>query len=161
MALSIPSTSGNSCIQGILIFALILAACAVIYYGLRWSVELQREVDHTTADLRRSREQYKSVVENARDFIFLFDGNGNFISANTAAAKAFGIPPEEIPGQKRGEVFCPGRCSGHADAGAGGDGQPRGLEVKFPAHIADRLYSLSTHFVPLLGEDGGTVERIW
>ncbi|MDO9071321.1 MAG: cache domain-containing protein, partial [Deltaproteobacteria bacterium] len=29
-------------IQGILIFALILAACAVIYYEMRWSVELQR-----------------------------------------------------------------------------------------------------------------------
>ena len=65
-------------IQGILdIPVLILAACAVIYYEMRWSVELQREVDHATTNLRRSREQYKSVVENARDFIFLLDEKGD------------------------------------------------------------------------------------
>ena len=86
-------------IQGILIFALILAACAVIYYEMRWSVELQREVDHATTNLRRSREQYKSVVENARDFIFLLDEKGTFISANTAAARAFGTPAAGIAGR--------------------------------------------------------------
>src|SRR5665647_2278329 len=69
-------------IQGILIFALICAAAAVIYYESRWSVELQSEVDRTTADLRRSQKQYKSVVENARDLIFLVDEDGAFLSAN-------------------------------------------------------------------------------
>ena len=94
-------------IQGILIFALILAACAVIYYEMRWSVELQREVDHATTNLRRSREQYKSVVENARDFIFLVDEKGTFISANTAAARAFGTPAAGIAGKSLSETFCP------------------------------------------------------
>jgi signal transduction histidine kinase len=36
----------------------------------------------------------------------------------------------------------------------------KSLEVKFQAHIGDRVYSLSTHFVPVFGEDGGTVEWI-
>ena len=94
-------------IQGILIFALILAACAVIYYEMRWSVELQREVDHATTNLRRSREQYKSVVENARDFIFLLDEKGTFISANTAAARAFGIPAAGIAGKPLSGLFAP------------------------------------------------------
>ena len=142
------------------IFALILAACAVIYYGLRWSVELQREVDHTTADLRRSREQYKSVVENARDFIFLLDENGNFVSANTAAARALGIPPEEIPGKNLERFFAPEDAQAILKRVREVMASRESLEVKFPAHIGDRLYWLSTHFVPLLGEDGGTVERI-
>ena len=94
-------------IQGILIFALILAACAVIYYEMRWSVELQREVDHATTNLRRSREQYKSVVENARDFIFLLDEKGTFISANTAAARAFGTPAAGIAGKPLSGLFAP------------------------------------------------------
>jgi hypothetical protein len=65
---------------GILISALILAACELIYYKLRWSVELQREVDHARTNLRPSREPYKSVVENARDYIFLVDEKGTFMS---------------------------------------------------------------------------------
>ena len=147
-------------IQGILIFALILAACAVIYYGLRWSVELQREVDRTTADLRRSREQYKSVVENALDFIFLLDENGNFVSANTAAARALGIPAAEIPGKNLERFFAPEDAQAILKRVREVMDSRAGIEVKFQAHIGERLYSLSTHFVPVFGEDGGTVERI-
>jgi two-component system NtrC family sensor kinase len=147
-------------IQGILIFALILAACAVIYYEMRWSVELQREVENTTADLRRSREQYKSVVENARDFIFLLDEKGTFISANTAAAQAFGIPAAEMGGKSLAELFA-------ADDAAAIFSQLREVvdrrkssEVKSEVRIKDRVYWLSTYFVPVFGEDGRTVERV-
>lgn len=147
-------------IQGILIFALILAACAVIYYEMRWSVELQREVDLTTTDLRRSREQYKSVVENARDFIFLLDDRGTVISANTAAARALGIPAAGMKGKCLADFF------------ATEDAQPlliqvldavdsrRSTEGKSAVRIRDRIYWLSTHFVPVLGEDGRTVDRV-
>ena len=147
-------------IQGILIFALILAACAVIYYELRWSVELQREVDRTTADLRRSREQYQSVVENARDFIFLLDENGNFISANTATARAFGFPAAGISGKNLERFFAPEDAKAMLVRVRDVVESRRSLEVKFQAHIGDRVYSLSTHFVPVFGEDGGTVEWI-
>ncbi|MBU4449271.1 MAG: PAS domain S-box protein, partial [Proteobacteria bacterium] len=92
-------------IQGILIFALICAAAAVIYYESRWSVELQSEVDRTTADLRRSQKQYKSVVENARDLIFLVDEAGAFLSANTAMARVFGIPAAGIVRKKVADLL--------------------------------------------------------
>ena len=147
-------------IQGILIFALVLAACAVIYYEMRWSVELQREVDDTTADLRRSREQYKSVVENAKDFIFLLDDTGSVISANTAAARALGIPAAGIKGKCLVDYF------------SQEDARPlltqvldvvegrKSTEGKSAVRIKDRVYWLSTHFVPVFGEDGRTVDRI-
>jgi PAS domain S-box-containing protein len=147
-------------IQGILIFALILAACAVIYYEMRWSVELQREVDSATTDLRRSREQYKSVVENARDFIFLLDEKGTFISANTAAARAFGTPAAGMRGKSLSELFA-------ADDAAAIFTQVRDVvdsrkssEVKSAVRIKERIYWFSTHFVPVFGEDGRTVERV-
>jgi PAS domain S-box-containing protein len=147
-------------IQGILIFALVLAACAVIYYEMRWSVELQREVDHTTMDLRRSREQYKSVVENARDFIFLLDEKGNFISANTAAARALGTPAAGIKGKSLAELFSPENAAAiYAQVHDVVDSRT-GSEVKSEVCIKDRDYWLSIHYVPVFGEDGRTVERV-
>ena len=36
----------------------------------------------------------------------------------------------------------------------------KSLEVKSAVRIRDRIYWLSTHFVPVFGEDGRTVERV-
>jgi len=147
-------------IQGILIFALILAAAAVIYYEMRWSVELQREVDDTTTDLRRSREQYKSVVENARDFIFLLNENGEFISANNAAARVFGVPAPGIAGKTLENFFHPEDAQAILAQVHSVFEDRKGAEVKGAMRIRNRPYLLSTHFVPVFGEDGRTVERI-
>ncbi|MHB9074909.1 MAG: ATP-binding protein [Desulfobaccales bacterium] len=147
-------------IQGILIFALVLAACAVIYYEMRWSVELQREVDHATTNLRRSREQYKSVVENARDFIFLLDEKGTFISANTAAARAFGTPAAGIAGKSLSNLFVPDDAAALLTQVRDAVASRKSSEVKSAVRIKDRIYWLSTHFVPVFGEDGRTVDRI-
>jgi PAS domain S-box-containing protein len=147
-------------IQGILIFALLLAACAVIYYEMRWSVELQREVDHTTADLRRSREQYKSVVENAPDFIFLLDEKGTFISANTAAARLFGTPAAGMQGKSLSYLFAPDDAAAIFSQVRDVVDSRKSSEVRSSVHIKNRVYWLSTHFVPVFGEDGRTVDRV-
>lgn len=147
-------------IQGILIFALILAAAAVIYYELRWSVELQEEVEHATTDLRRSQQQYKSVVESARDFIFLLDESGTFINANTAAARTFGIPAAGIRGRKVREFFAPDDAAAMEVYVRDAISSRTSFEIKAAMRIRDRAYWLSTHFVPLLAEDGRTVERV-
>jgi len=147
-------------IQGILIFALVLAACAVIYYELRWSVELQREVDKATTDLRLSREQYKSVVENARDFIFLLDEKGNFISANTAAARALGMPAAGISGRSPEEFFAADDAKAMMAQVHDVLDSRKSVEAKSVVRIRDRVYWLSTHFVPVFGEDGRTVDRV-
>jgi len=147
-------------IQGILIFALVLAACAVIYYEMRWSVELQREVDSATTDLRRSREQYKSVVENAKDFIFLLDEKGTVISANTAAARALGIPATGIKGKCLSDFFAPEDARPILTQMQDVVDSRKSSEGKSAVRIKERLYWLSTHFVPVFGEDGRTVERV-
>ncbi len=147
-------------IQGILIFALVLAAVAVIYYELRWSVELQQEVDRTTVDLRRSQKQYKSVVENARDFIFLVDEAGTLITANTATARAFAIPAAGIRGKKFPDFFAPEDAAAMQVYVRDAVSTRTSFEIKAQMRIRDRAYWLSTHFVPLFGEDGRTVERV-
>jgi len=146
--------------QGILLFALILAALTVIYYEARWLVELKREVDRTTADLRRSREQYRSVVENAPDFILLVDGQGDLISANNAAARAFGVPPEEIPGRALDRFLAPEDAQALMLKVQEVVNRGQSAEATATVRLKDRDYRVSAHFVPLFGEDGRTVERV-
>jgi two-component system NtrC family sensor kinase len=147
-------------IQGILIFALICAAAAVIYYESRWSVELQSEVDRTTADLRRSQKQYKSVVENARDLIFLVDEAGAFLSANTAMARVFGLPAAGIIKKRIPDLL----SREDADAMLGWVREAvqsrKSSEIKAAMRLKDRVYWFSTHFVPIFGEDGRSVEQV-
>ena len=147
-------------IQGLLIFALICAAAAVIYYESRWSVELQSEVDRTTADLRRSQKQYKSVVENARDLIFLVNEDGAFLSANNAMARVFGIPAAGIARKTLADLLS--REDADAMLGWVQDAvqSRKSSEIKAAMRIKDRVYWFSTHFVPIFGEDGRSVEQV-
>jgi PAS domain S-box-containing protein len=147
-------------IQGLLIFALVCAAVAVIYYELRWSVELQGEVDRTTADLRRSQKRYKSVVENARDWIFLLDESGAFINANTSAARVFGVPAAGINKKKLEDFFSPEDAAAMLVYVRDACHSRKSFEIKQAMRLKDRVYWLSTHFVPLFGEDGRTAEQV-
>ncbi|MDO9533180.1 MAG: PAS domain S-box protein [Deltaproteobacteria bacterium] len=147
-------------IQGILIFALICAAAAVIYYESRWSVELQSEVDRTTADLRLSQKQYRSVVENARDLIFLVDEDGAFLSANTAMARVFGIPAAGIARKKIADLLSREDADAMLSWVQDAVQSRKSSEIKAPMRIKDRVFWFSTHFVPIFGEDGRSVEQV-
>ena len=147
-------------IQGLLIFALLCAGVAIIYYELRWSVELQQEVDRTTADLRRSQKRYKSVVENARDLIFLVDEGGAFLNANTAAARVFGVPAAGINKKRLEDFFAPEDAAAMLVYVRDAIHARKSFEIKAAMRIRDRVYWFSTHFVPLFGEDGRTVEQV-
>jgi two-component system NtrC family sensor kinase len=147
-------------IQGILIFALLLAGAAIIYYELRWSVELQQEVERTTADLRRSQKRYKSVVENARDLIFLLNDTGAFINVNTAAARVFGVPAAGIGNKRLEDFFSPEDAAAMLAYVRDAFHSRKSFEIKQAMRIRDRVYWLSAHFVPLFGEDGRSVEQV-
>ncbi len=146
-------------IQGLLIFALILAASAVIYYESRWSVELQSEVDRTTTDLRRSQKHYKSVVENARDLIFLVNEKGAFLSANTAMARLFGIPAAAIVKKRIADLFSREDADAMLQWVQDAIHSRKSLEIKAAMRLKDRVFWFSTHFVPIFGEDGA-VEQV-
>ena len=147
-------------IQGILIFALLLAAAAVIYYESRWSVELESEVDRTTADLRRSQEQYKSVVENARDLIFLVNEAGVFLSANHAMARLFGRPAAGIVNRKIADLFSQEDAQAMVGWVQDAVQTRKSAEIKAALRIKERIYWFSLHFVPIFGEDGRIAEQV-
>ncbi|MGA9754149.1 MAG: ATP-binding protein [Desulfobaccales bacterium] len=147
-------------IQGILIFALILAAAAVIYYESRWSVELQSEVARTTSDLRRSQTQYKSVVENARDLIFLVDEGGAFLSANNAMARLLGIPAAGIVRKNIADLLAREDADAMLSWVQDAVHTRKSSEIQAAMRIKDRVYWFSTHYVPIFGEDGRSVEQV-
>ena len=100
------------------------------------------------------------MVENARDFIFLLDETGTFISANTAAARAFGIPAAGIARKSLSDLFAPDDAAALLTQVRDVVDSRKSSEVKSAVRIKDRIYWLSTHFVPVFGEDGRTVDRV-
>jgi len=147
-------------IQGILIFALICAAAAMIYYEIRWSVELQTEVDRTTADLARSQKQYKSVVENARDLIFLVNEEGAFLTANTAMARVLGLPAAAVVKKRLTDLFTREDAEATLKWVQEAIQNRKSLEIKAAMRLKDRTYWFSTHYVPIFGENGRSVEQV-
>ena len=58
------------------------------------------------ADLLASREEYRSLVENIRDVIFVLDSDG-ILKYVSPAARLFGYAPEELEGKVFTEIIFP------------------------------------------------------
>ncbi|RJR48001.1 MAG: sensor histidine kinase [Deltaproteobacteria bacterium] len=147
-------------IQGLLILALLCMGVALIYYERRWSTELQQEVHRATQDLRRSEERYRSVVERSPDFILLLDNQGRIMRANTAAARAFGVPAAGLRSRSLREFFAPVDAQTLLDHMSYVFTTGRNFESQGEIRIQGRPYWLLSNLVPLYSEDGRTVERV-
>jgi PAS domain S-box-containing protein len=55
--------------------------------------------------LRESEERYRTLVENATDFIYMIDAEDRILSLNQAAAKLLGRESEELIGKKVFNMF--------------------------------------------------------
>jgi PAS domain S-box-containing protein len=147
-------------IQGLLIFSLLGVAVVIFYHERRWTMSLQEEVERATARLKKSEERYRSVVERSPDFIFMVDSQGLIRAANTATARAFNMPAIGLQGRSLYEFFAPEDAAAILDQVHYVFTTGRNVEHKGQMHIRGRPYWLSSHFVPLYGEDGRTVERV-
>lgn len=58
-------------------------------------------------NLRQSEERYQSLMENARDLVFLLDRGGRFLYVNRACSGIFGCSPGEVQGRYFGEFVTP------------------------------------------------------
>ena len=57
--------------------------------------------------LQKSREQYKSLVENIRDIIYTLDSDGTITYVSPVIESYLGIPPGDITGRPFGEFIHP------------------------------------------------------
>ena len=152
-------------IQGVLIMALVFAGVALIYYEWRWSVELEQKVRQTTADLQRScaelrqsEEKYRSLVENAHDFIMVVGQDGRLQAANRFAAATLGVPAKEMVGHHLTEYFSAADAHIQRELIRQALDAGKGIESTYELEIGGRRQRLYGHFVPLPEE--GPADRV-
>jgi len=69
---------------------------ADLYQDSQLEIEERKQIEKA---LRESEEKYRTLVENATDFIYLIDKDKKLLSANKSAANLFGKEPEELVGK--------------------------------------------------------------
>ncbi len=79
-------------------FAVILGIAIIAVIGvLAWNKALQRQVVEKTADLRKSEEKYRSILNNALEGMYQTSPEGAFLNANPAMAQLLGYEsPEDL-----------------------------------------------------------------
>ncbi len=92
-------------LQAIIIAVVLLGGGTIIYMILNWSSAMEQEVDRKTAELKKSEQRYKSLVENAEDIIFTVDYNGKYLSINNYGAKFFNKMPQDVIGRNMSEIL--------------------------------------------------------
>jgi two-component system NtrC family sensor kinase len=92
-------------LQAIIISVILLGGLFINFMILSWSNILEQEVAKKTAELKKSEQRYKSLVENAEDIIFTVDYDGNFLSINKYGAKFFNKYEEDLVGHNLSETF--------------------------------------------------------
>lgn len=90
---------------GLVAGVLVLAASTILYLERRWRQTLEKQVHARTEELKRSEENYRSLVESAEDFIYTLDREGRFLSVNSFTAGFFGSAPDALIGKSIYRLF--------------------------------------------------------
>ena len=91
--------------HGLTLLVIALSAAAILFFEIRWSKTLEKRVAVRTAELKRSEEKYRSLVESAEDFIFTLDVEGYLQSMNSFTANFFGGHPDDFIGKHLSRLF--------------------------------------------------------
>ena len=87
------------------IFTIIAGASIIMFFEVKWSRHMEKEVDRQTDELVKSEAKYRSLVENAEDFIFTVDPNGRFLSMNSFTARFFKCRGQDHIGKTMSYLF--------------------------------------------------------
>lgn len=91
-------------LEGVIIIVVLLGSFMAFSLMARWSSTLKTEVSKKTAELLKSENRYRSLVENANDIIFTVDRDSVITSMNRAGCQFFGRPQEDLIGQNIGAI---------------------------------------------------------
>jgi PAS domain S-box-containing protein len=141
-------------LQGAIVAWFALGTVAIISLTVRWSALLEREVGRQTAELKKSEQRYRSLVESAGDIIFTVNRGGTLLSVNAYGSKLFGRPPEEIVGRNLAELFsCPTAEEPLLTIDEVYETK-RGRQITHHVKVGEREYWLNTSFRRLFDEAG-------
>jgi len=94
-------------LQGVIIVIILLGGLFINFILVTWSNVLEKEVSKKTAELKKSEERYKSLIENAEDIIFTVDLEGKIGSINKHGLQFFRKNENEILGYSLSDIFVP------------------------------------------------------
>lgn len=92
-------------LQAVIIIVILVGGLTIITLMVNWSKSLEEEVKKQTAEVKKSEQRYKSLVENAEDVIFTVDYDGNYLSINRYGAKFFNRNIDDIVGKNMLEIL--------------------------------------------------------
>jgi PAS domain S-box-containing protein len=141
-------------LQGLVIFAILFAAAAVLFFEMRWSRALEKRVSQRTEELKKSEEKYRSLVESAEDFIFTVDFDGNFQSMNSFTAIFFGGRPEDFIGKGLSSLFPDKVAEKQLKLVKLVFQSGKSVRDEFEIPLGDHTTWISANFMPLKNEEG-------
>ncbi len=127
-------------LEGVVIIVILLGSFIAFSLMARWSSTLRLEVDKKTAELLKSENRYRSLVENANDIIFTVDRDNVLTSMNRAGSAFFGRSQDEIVGRNIGAI-----CFNESSAAL----QFKAIEEVFDTGESRQL----VHLLPMRGEE--------
>ncbi len=78
-----------------LVWKIVLPILVVVHLLVFWNWQLNRVVGRRTAELKRSEEKFRGLVDNAPIGILLSTPDGDALEANPEAVRLFGYPSRE------------------------------------------------------------------
>ena len=141
-------------LQAFIIIIIFFSGLIVNFMLLSWSNTLEQEVTKKTIELKKSEQQYKSLVENAEDIIFTVDYHGNILSINRYGAYFLTLREENIVGRNLMELISWPSSEVLLTMIKKVFETKESKQITHLVLIEDREYWLNTHFRRLWDEQG-------
>jgi two-component system, NtrC family, sensor kinase len=141
-------------LQALVLLVVIVAGAALLYFEVRWSGRLEKRVEDRTRALKRSEENYRSLVESAEDLIFTLDQEGRLLSVNSFTARWFGNRPEEMIGLTVGDLFARGIAERKMEIVQTVFRNGKSVRDEFELKVGSEESWISANFMPLKNEAG-------
>jgi two-component system NtrC family sensor kinase len=145
---------------GVVLAAVVLVAAVLLVFEVRWSRRLKRIVERRTRELRRSEEQYRSLVESAEDFIFTVDRDGVFQSVNSFTATFFGGSPGEFVGRNVSSVFPDDAARQTMKLIELVYAHGKSIRQELAIPVGDLVTWIGANFMPIKADDGGILSAL-
>ena len=145
--------------QGLILLLVIAAGGAVLWTEIRWSRKLEAMVEARTSALKRSEENYRSLVESAEDLIFSLDEQGRLISVNNFTAAFFGSSPGELVGSGAERLFNAEISARLQKIAHSVFKNSKSVRDEFELHMDDNIIWLSANFMPIK-DDLGNISAV-
>ena len=113
---------------------------------------------HADAALRKSEQRFARFMQYLPGLAWIKDAQGRYVFANDAAARAFGLPPDQLHGRTDGEVFPPDTAASFREHDRRAMEAGTGIEfVETLEHPDGTVHHSLVNKFPIPGPDGGDV----